>query len=195
MLFTGRTVYVLGLDYEVKAEIPWQEAVIHLLSEKVDPVTNTAIKKMSPFMVHPTKRVRSAGGNIDMAWPLIVSLNYWVTVPPRAKVSLESRATGHQILRRDGKTCAYCGGYANTVDHVVPASRGGLWTWGNLVAACERCNQKKADRTPEEAKMKLLWTPHVNVRGYKDVQDEVWKALDGSSGFTNEGFALPPAAH
>jgi 5-methylcytosine-specific restriction endonuclease McrA len=46
-----------------------------------------------------------------------------------------------------------------TVDHVIPRSRGGEDTWENLVCACIKCNNKKGDRTPEEAGMKLLRKP------------------------------------
>jgi 5-methylcytosine-specific restriction endonuclease McrA len=60
---------------------------------------------------------------------------------------------------RDGRRCAFCGGSASTVDHVVPRSRGGGNTWLNTVAACGRCNQRKGDRTPAEARMPLRWTP------------------------------------
>ena len=61
------------------------------------------------------------------------------------------------ILERDEHSCQYCGcKKANTVDHVVPRSRGGTSSPTNLVAACLTCNQKKADRTPEEAGMPLI---------------------------------------
>ena len=61
------------------------------------------------------------------------------------------------IKARDGHRCGYClVNRGTTVDHILPKSRGGAETWENLVAACERCNQAKADRTPEEAGMKLL---------------------------------------
>lgn len=64
------------------------------------------------------------------------------------------------VLRRDGYQCGYCGaGNARTVDHIVPASRGGANTWGNTVAACYGCNQRKADRTPAEAGMVLRVSP------------------------------------
>ncbi len=52
---------------------------------------------------------------------------------------------------RDGYTCTYCRGRADTVDHVLPRSRGGGDTWFNLVAACQLCNGLKGDRTPQEA--------------------------------------------
>lgn len=57
------------------------------------------------------------------------------------------------ILQRDGYMCAYCGRKASTVDHVIPKSKGGTDDSSNLVACCKRCNQKKSNRTPEDAGM------------------------------------------
>lgn len=65
------------------------------------------------------------------------------------------------VLTRDHRECAYCGGAADTVDHVVPRSRGGRNTWKNTVAACYDCNQAKGHRTPAEAGMRLRYTPTV----------------------------------
>lgn len=63
------------------------------------------------------------------------------------------------VLARDRHRCAYCLGRASTVDHIVPRSRGGANTWLNTVAACGRCNQRKGDRTPAEAGMRLRFEP------------------------------------
>jgi 5-methylcytosine-specific restriction endonuclease McrA len=65
------------------------------------------------------------------------------------------------VLVRDGRTCAYCGRSASTIDHVLPRSRGGGNTWLNTVAACSGCNQRKGDRTPSEARMPLRTAPSV----------------------------------
>lgn len=65
------------------------------------------------------------------------------------------------VLRRDNFTCAYCGGKANTVDHVLPRWKGNALTWENAVAACQPCNGKKGGRSPREAGMKLLFTPRI----------------------------------
>lgn len=65
------------------------------------------------------------------------------------------------VLERDGYRCNYCDRKASTIDHVFPVSRGGKTDWENCVAACFRCNQDKADRTPEEAGMRLLRYPYV----------------------------------
>jgi len=67
-----------------------------------------------------------------------------------------------------------------TVDHIIPKSRGGQDTWENLVAACSDCNNKKADRTPEEARMKLLSLPRkpsyiTFLSKFFDDMDPYWK--------------------
>lgn len=65
------------------------------------------------------------------------------------------------VMMRDKHSCAFCAGKATTVDHVKPRAQGGTNRWDNTVAACSPCNNKKGNRTPEEAGMKLLVTPKV----------------------------------
>lgn len=69
------------------------------------------------------------------------------------------------LFRRDSHTCMYCGekmsGRWLTRDHVRPISRGGGDRWENVVASCQACNQKKDNKLPEEAGMKLLALPYV----------------------------------
>ena len=48
-----------------------------------------------------------------------------------------------------------------TRDHVIPKSRGGRDVWTNVVSACRRCNQRKGNRTPEEASMEILAVPYL----------------------------------
>jgi HNH endonuclease len=73
-----------------------------------------------------------------------------------------------KLLKRDRYTCAYCGDVFGERDlqceHILPVSRGGAWVWTNLVAACAACNGRKADRTPEEARMPLLYLPYTPSR-------------------------------
>jgi hypothetical protein len=64
-----------------------------------------------------------------------------------------------QIKKRDQGRCRYCGTDRGplTIDHIVPTSRGGHpEKKANLVTACFPCNQKKANKTPEEAGMVIL---------------------------------------
>lgn len=65
-----------------------------------------------------------------------------------------------RVLGRDRYTCAYCGGFGRTIDHVIPKGGGGARSSvTNAVAACALCNTAKGNRTPEEAGMSLLWRP------------------------------------
>jgi 5-methylcytosine-specific restriction endonuclease McrA len=78
---------------------------------------------------------------------------------PTAAVSFSRR----NVFKRDHWTCQYCGvqpgGEELTIDHVVPRSQGGTSTWDNCVLSCIDCNHRKADRTPQQADMKLRKAP------------------------------------
>jgi 5-methylcytosine-specific restriction endonuclease McrA len=87
----------------------------------------------------------------------------------------EVRFSRRNIFERDKNTCQYCGRRMArsdiTLDHVVPRSRGGFDSWENLVLACMECNVRKANRTPEEARMPLIrkptkpaWLPTLGAR-------------------------------
>ncbi|MFF1911007.1 HNH endonuclease [Streptomyces sp. NPDC058239] len=54
------------------------------------------------------------------------------------------------VLSANDGRCVYCGGAAETMDHVIPWSRGGLDSYYNMVPACDRCNDTKNDKTPIE---------------------------------------------
>jgi len=90
--------------------------------------------------------------------PEVVSLCEYDRLPT-ASVSFSRR----NIFKRDHYACQYCGLQPGTdeltIDHVVPRSRGGASSWENCVLACVSCNKKKADRTPDEAHMRLKHTP------------------------------------
>lgn len=67
----------------------------------------------------------------------------------------------NNIFKRDNHKCGYCHSKLDlTVDHVIPKSKGGGYTWENLVTCCRKCNSKKDNRTPEEAGMKLYIQPY-----------------------------------
>ncbi|MDT0167065.1 HNH endonuclease [Actinotalea sp. AC32] len=87
--------------------------------------------------------------------PHVLCLTRYVHVPYRRSVTPTRRA----VLARDGHRCAYCAGSADTVDHVHPRSRGGQHVWTNVVAACSRCNHRKADRLLSEIGWTLLQPP------------------------------------
>lgn len=79
--------------------------------------------------------------------------------------------TKEKLLRRDRFTCAYCSNIFKEkelqAEHIVPQSKGGAYSWQNLVSACSYCNSQKAARTPEEAGMPLVYLPYVPSK-YED---------------------------
>lgn len=93
------------------------------------------------------------------------------------------------LFARDRHQCQYCGAFPPrselSIDHVLPRSRGGRDTWENLVIACQKCNVKKGDRTPDEADMHLLrrpaaprWLPRFGMVLEKDQLDH-WQRFLG----------------
>ena len=87
------------------------------------------------------------------------------------------------IWERDGGMCQYTGRklrpHEGNIDHIIPVSRGGASNWENCVLACIECNAKKADRTPDQARMPLRREP---VR-------PVWKPLYGSHGMRIDSWS------
>jgi 5-methylcytosine-specific restriction endonuclease McrA len=103
--------------------------------------------------------------SLTVTAPSVMRLSRYVRVPYRATVPM----TRAGVLRRDGRCCAYCGKRADTIDHVVPRSRGGMHTWDNCVAACRTCNSRKADRLLTELGWTLRVKPAPPRRGYGGV--------------------------
>ena len=88
------------------------------------------------------------------------------------------------LFRRDQSLCLYCGEQFPSAllsrDHVKPLSQGGADIWSNVVAACKRCNNHKAGRTPEQAGMELLAVPftpsyaeYVYLKGRRVLADQM----------------------
>jgi len=121
------------------------------------------------------KLVRSI--NFAMPFPSVIRLARYIKVPFK-KIELSRR----NILKRDGFRCQYCGTKSHelTIDHIIPKSRGGSDSWDNLVSACKRCNNKKADKTPEESELHLIKRPRrphhiLFITQYMGKVDENWK--------------------
>lgn len=135
---------VLNASYEPLAIVSVRRAVVLVLTEKA-------------VMEHADddRLIRSASR--ELPTPVVVRLLKFVRVPYRRRVPWSRSG----VLDRDGHRCAYCKGRAESIDHLVPVSRGGAErSWRNTVAACLPCNQAKADRTPSEAGLKLLTKPY-----------------------------------
>lgn len=134
--------------------------------------------------------------------PAVIRLVRYVHVPRKFR----RQVTNTFLFARDHYSCQYCGRNQHelrgrqflTRDHILPVSRGGENRWDNVVTACSSCNNRKANKIPEEAGMRLLNTPgepnHVQlvwaVRRITPIQskyigmfygEESLKALTGSA--------------
>ena len=101
-------------------------------------------------------QVRTVDRLVDV--PSIIRLIYLVKKP-----FLPRKLSKKEVFLRDRFTCQYCGKKSQdlTLDHVVPRRQFGAHTWENVVAACSRCNLRKAGRTPVEAGMLLERQPRA----------------------------------
>ena len=103
----------------------------------------------SDFIHTPTRRILV---------PRVIQLRRYDRVPRR-----EIRFNRRNVFHRDRNRCQYCGGVFPqrqlNIDHVIPLSRGGRSSWDNVVCACIECNSLKGDRTPAEARLKLIRLP------------------------------------
>jgi len=98
------------------------------------------------------------GVRLRMRVPEVITLTGYDRLPTRA-VTFSRR----NIYKRDRFQCQYCGVNPGseelTIDHVVPRAQGGVSSWTNCVLACLPCNKRKADRTPQQARMTLKKQP------------------------------------
>jgi len=157
-------VLLLNVDRTPIKVIAWQRAVRLVLDDKVEVVVGYAHRV-----------VRSMA--LVLAFPAVVALKRYARVRAKVKFSRE------HVLARDGYRCAYCGARPRThgrpdlasltIDHIVPRSRAidgrvtvawsgepvHVTSWLNVVTACYECNTHKAARTPDEARMPLLYRP------------------------------------
>jgi 5-methylcytosine-specific restriction endonuclease McrA len=108
----------------------------------------------------------------DYPFPAVIVLKNYV----RSRF-MSYNCNRRNVVWRDKNVCQYCGNKFTfselTMDHVIPKSRGGEKSWNNIVASCKKCNSKKGDRTPEEARMPLIkkpfvprWSIQILLRGF-----------------------------
>ena len=86
-------------------------------------------------------------------------------VPNISPFQLRPGLTNSKLFARDRNVCAYCGEHFHetelTREHIVHFAQNGVDTWMNVVTACKACNHRKSHRTPEQARMPLLYAPYV----------------------------------
>jgi 5-methylcytosine-specific restriction endonuclease McrA len=132
---------VLNATYEPLSVVAGRRAAVLVLTERADSVHD------SGEVLHSER--------LALSVPSVVRLRLHVRVPYHREVSISRRG----VLARDAHSCQYCGSRAETIDHVLPRSRGGGHTWDNVVAACRPCNVRKRDRLLHETTMVLRRRP------------------------------------
>ncbi len=165
-------ILLLNASFEPLAVVKLSRAIGLLMDGKVE-----VIESM------PGRELRSA--QLRQPMPSVLRLRYYVNVPRRG-VGWSRRG----VLARDHHTCQYCGKklhpHEETVDHVTPQ-----WqcrahnippnTWGNTVACCPKCQQRKGGRSMHEAGMRFFnpnYEPKIPRTNYlimtSDIRQE-WK--------------------
>ena len=128
---------VLNATFEPLGVVSDRRAVVLVLDRKADAVHE------SSDVLHSAR--------LSLAIPSVIRLRQFVRVPYRWKAPLNRRL----VFARDNHRCQYCGGPAESIDHVIPRSKGGEHSWDNVVAACRSCNVRKRDRMLNETSMRL----------------------------------------
>jgi 5-methylcytosine-specific restriction endonuclease McrA len=132
---------VLNASYEPLSVVSERRALILVLTQKAS------------MVVAKDEIWASAVTSVQV--PSVVKLNRYVRVPYRRSVPVTRKA----VFGRDGHQCQYCGGPAESLDHVTPRSKGGDHTWENVVACCRSCNVRKGDRSLTESGLLLRTHP------------------------------------
>lgn len=135
--------------------VPWERAIVLVILRRAYSLEESE----DPILV-PDKATRGHTARaFELKRPIVIQLYRFVGF-----VAGSPALSRRNLRARDEDTCQYCGkkllSSEITMDHILPRSRGGKLTWENIVLACSRCNLKKGNRTPDEARMSLLRTPY-----------------------------------
>ena len=139
-------VLLLNASFEPLQLVTARRAVLLLLCDRAEVVV---ARDDAPVFRSPSTETKV---------PSVVRLRHYVRVPFRAT---HAPLTRRGVLLRDRNKCAYCGNFADTIDHVIPRSRGGTHEWTNVVAACKRHNLQKGNRLLSEIGWHLPFEPHA----------------------------------
>ena len=139
-----RQTLLLDSSYYPLQMIDWKKALTLFFTERAEVVEH-----------HKDVEIRSPSQSIKL--PKVMRLFTKIGDINVVKFNRQN------IFYRDDFTCQYCSTKFKaidlTLDHVVPRSKGGKTSWDNIVSACEKCNNKKADKLPHECRMQPLKKP------------------------------------
>jgi hypothetical protein len=70
-----------------------------------------------------------------------------------------------KVLDRDNYVCYWCAEPGDTMDHVIPWSKGGRTTLENCICACQECNGQRGDMPAERfARMRNVPPPRIPAK-------------------------------
>ena len=102
------------------------------------------------------RKIKTVRGFVKI--PTVIVLNHYDKIPRQI-----IKFTQKSLWERDNFTCQYTGKKVTrtngNIDHIIPRSQGGKTSWENCVIAHKEINAIKADRTPEQAGLRLLKKP------------------------------------
>lgn len=120
------------VNYLPLSVINWKEAIRYMYHDKCD-----VLEWYDNWMV------RSPSWETQV--PAVIMMKEYI------KNKREVRFSKSNLFLRDQYKCLYCnqsfGRRDLSLDHVLPISKGGKTNWENIVAACQKCNGAKGDKT------------------------------------------------
>ena len=137
---------ILNSTFQPLSVVSYKRAISLIHNKKINVIKN------SELLLHSEKK--------DYFIPKVGILTYFVKAPFARRVALNRE----NIFIRDFYTCQYCGKSAESVDHIVPRSKGGLHEWSNVVACCKKCNLIKADKLLHQTQLNIKKLP-TNPKG------------------------------
>jgi 5-methylcytosine-specific restriction endonuclease McrA len=156
-----QSVVVFSKNYLPISRVNMKRAIALLVTGKAEPLDfasgkGYSIRSPSVVLLVP-EQIRLTMTGTERIWK----------IPP---------VNRREVLRRDKHACQYCGSTKRlTLDHVIPRSKGGKHLWDNVVTACEGCNSKKGDRTPEQAGMTLSAQPKAPMHPAVAFAEQFWR--------------------
>ncbi len=159
----NNTVTVFSKSYLPLSQVNIKRAIILLVTGKAEAL-DLGESSAKTIQVHSPTMV------------LVVPQQIRLTIPHKEKAWRIPAVNRREVLRRDKHTCQYCGSTRHlTLDHVIPVSKGGQDTWDNIVTACETCNNRKGNGTPEQAGLVLRTKPKAPVHPIVAFAAQFWR--------------------
>ena len=119
-----------------------------------------------------------------MEAPAVIRLAHFMFPPAKKRFE---RFTRKNIWLRDRGHCQYCNAFIplNKMhwDHVIPRDKGGKTNWQNIVCACLKCNQKKANTVMKPLKKPVAMLRKISIekemilrlKSLKDLPSDKWR--------------------